>query len=64
MKYLFKSFYALIFVCLSLSSCSENQKIKKMVIEYMKTEVGCERMRRINFVGNPFNGDQLTLVFQ
>ena len=39
MKYLFKSFYALIFVCLSLSSCSENHKIKKTMIEFMKTEI-------------------------
>ena len=39
MKHLFKSFYALIFVCLSLSSCSENQKIKKTMTEFMKTEV-------------------------
>ena len=39
MKHLFKSFYALILVCFTLSSCSENQKIKKTMIEFMKTEI-------------------------
>ena len=39
MKYILKSLFALIFVCLSFSSCSERQKIKKTMTEFMKTEI-------------------------
>ena len=39
MKHILKSIFALIFVCLSFSSCSERQKIKKTMTEFMKTEI-------------------------